>query len=147
VVLADKGIVVCDDYRTEHAPGVAAAAWEAVLSGGLNVICLTRQKLYGTWSDASDVQAELVDWLADRDDLWHEVQLIADRSVVRVKSVARPDKQDAERLRHRLAVAERRRRSAKEQLAAVRRSRSYRIGRLITAPIRVGRRLWARAQK
>jgi hypothetical protein len=47
-LLKKGGIVAIDDYRTAHTPGVAAAAWEAVLSGSLIPLCLTPQKMYAT---------------------------------------------------------------------------------------------------
>jgi len=148
-VLVTDGIVVCDDYRTEHTPGVAAAVWEAVLNRGLQPICLTRQKLYGSWSGATEIQEDLLEWLSGRTDLWHEVQTIADRPVVRIKATATPpgpSAQDAERsrLEQQLTASDQARRSLKRQLAAVSGSRSYRIGRLLTSPVRALRRVWRR---
>jgi hypothetical protein len=49
-LLVDGGIVICDDYRTAHTPGVAAAVWSEVATGGLIPLCVTEAKLYGTWS-------------------------------------------------------------------------------------------------
>jgi hypothetical protein len=49
--LAPDGVIVLDDYRAEHTPEVAAAAWEAVFQHGLHPICLSSQKFYGTWGD------------------------------------------------------------------------------------------------
>src|SRR5262249_27939094 len=51
-VTATGGVVAIDDYRREHTPGVAAATWEQVASGGLVPICLTAGKLYGCWHGA-----------------------------------------------------------------------------------------------
>src|SRR5262249_39634241 len=51
-LLRKDGVVIFDDYRSEHTPGVGAAVWEEVVRDGLIPICLTPQKLYGTW-DAS----------------------------------------------------------------------------------------------
>lgn len=39
-------VIVLDDYRAPHTPGVAAAAWEAVAQGRLHPFCLSAQKLY-----------------------------------------------------------------------------------------------------
>jgi hypothetical protein len=44
--LIEGGIVVFDDYRSEHTPGVAAAVWEAIAGGVVRPICLTRRKMY-----------------------------------------------------------------------------------------------------
>lgn len=46
VALAHDGVVVIDDFRTEHAPGVAAAIWPLVHEGLLVPFALTPQKLY-----------------------------------------------------------------------------------------------------
>ena len=51
-LLEKGGIVAIDDYRTAHTPGVAAAAWEAVLAGRLIPLCLTPQKMYATCKHA-----------------------------------------------------------------------------------------------
>ena len=59
ILLGANGIVVFDDYRSVHTPGVAAVVWEAVLNKGLNPICVSESKLYGTWSEAGPVQDEL----------------------------------------------------------------------------------------
>jgi hypothetical protein len=47
----DVGIVVFDDWRSPDFPGVAAAVWEEIIQGSLTPLCLTSQKLYGTWHD------------------------------------------------------------------------------------------------
>ncbi|MFI0777039.1 class I SAM-dependent methyltransferase [Streptomyces sp. NPDC021212] len=59
-VLLPGGIVVLDDFRSEHTPGVAAAAWEAVFNRGLRPICLTTQKMYGMWGDPGPIQEEML---------------------------------------------------------------------------------------
>lgn len=79
------GIVALDDYRSEHCPGVAAAVWEAVAGGGLNPVCVTGTKLYGTWSDPAPVREHLLEFLAGRDDLWHGVEEVSGDLLVRVK--------------------------------------------------------------
>jgi hypothetical protein len=50
-LLGPDGVVVFGDIRTAHAPGVAAAVWEEVTLGSLNVLVVGEVKLYGTWSD------------------------------------------------------------------------------------------------
>ena len=47
------GVVAFDDYRTAHAPGVAAASWGAVLNQGLRPFAVTARTMYGTWGDPS----------------------------------------------------------------------------------------------
>ncbi|MFJ2192012.1 class I SAM-dependent methyltransferase [Kitasatospora sp. NPDC087861] len=65
--LAENGVVALDDYRSEHTPGVSAAVWEAVFTGGLRPVLLTPMKFYGTWGDAAAVRQVLLarDWQAE----------------------------------------------------------------------------------
>lgn len=44
--LVRGGIIVLDDYRTLHAPGVAAAVWPMLDRGDLQLLALTGQKMY-----------------------------------------------------------------------------------------------------
>ncbi|MEU8123785.1 class I SAM-dependent methyltransferase [Spirillospora sp. NPDC049024] len=141
VMLPAGGLIVCDDYRSEHTPGVSAAVWGAVAAGGLRPICVTTQKFYGTWGDADTVQDDLLDWLGTREDAWHEVQQVAGRRLVRLKGkgATRPYN-EAGRLKERLAQAEKRLARSEERLAraqkeleAVRGSVSFRVGRAATA--------------
>ncbi|MEV6010256.1 class I SAM-dependent methyltransferase [Streptomyces sp. NPDC051976] len=83
-LLTPAGVVVLDDFRAEHCPGVAAAAWQAVTTGGLHVLCITGTKMYGTWGDPEAIRAELLEWLATRDDMWHEVQSVAGETLIRI---------------------------------------------------------------
>ena len=83
-MLRPDGLLVCDDYRSEHTPGVAAAVWSAVANGGLKPICVTGNKLYGTWGDPEPVQDELVEWLRSFHPRLPEYQTILDHRVVRV---------------------------------------------------------------
>ncbi|MCQ4040645.1 class I SAM-dependent methyltransferase [Streptantibioticus rubrisoli] len=92
-LLRPYGIVALDDFRAEHCPGVAAATWQAVTSGGLNAVCITSTKFYGTWGDPDPVRDELLGWLRGRRDLWHEVQSVAGAPLIRIdgrKAVAPP---------------------------------------------------------
>ncbi|MFI6844103.1 class I SAM-dependent methyltransferase [Kitasatospora sp. NBC_00085] len=59
--LQPEGVVVLDDYRSAHTPGVAAATWEAVFNHGLKPIVLTECKFYGTWGDPEPAQRDLQD--------------------------------------------------------------------------------------
>ncbi len=58
--LATDGVVVLDDYRSAHTPGVAAATWEAVFNHGLRPVVLTDSKFYGTWGDPEPAQLDLL---------------------------------------------------------------------------------------
>lgn len=51
-VLGDGGVVIFDDYRALHAPGVAAAVWQACADVHLPLVplVLSDAKLYGTFS-------------------------------------------------------------------------------------------------
>ena len=62
--LMPNGVVVLDDYRSEHTPGVSAAVWQAVLDHGLHPICVSPQKFYGTWGDPEPARAALRSALA-----------------------------------------------------------------------------------
>ncbi|OEV30023.1 hypothetical protein AN219_13300 [Streptomyces nanshensis] len=75
--LTEDGIVVLDDYRSSHTPGVACATWQAVLEGGLRPVCVSAQKFYGTWGDPAPVQAELHAALRERGDCWLQWQDVA----------------------------------------------------------------------
>ncbi|MGW7204186.1 class I SAM-dependent methyltransferase [Streptomyces sp. NPDC054837] len=85
-ILLPEGVVVLDDFRSEHTPGVSVAAWEAVLNRGLRPICLSTQKLYGTWGDPSAVQEELLEMLRGRADCGVSVQHAAGHRLVRARS-------------------------------------------------------------
>ncbi|MGP3960906.1 class I SAM-dependent methyltransferase [Nonomuraea sp. 3N208] len=89
-VLKDGGIVVFDDYRSEHTPGVALAVWEAVAGLGLAPICISSQKLYATWGDPAPVQRRLLEWLESRSGLWHTTDVLGDRELVRVNQRKKP---------------------------------------------------------
>ncbi|MEV0227647.1 class I SAM-dependent methyltransferase [Streptomyces sp. NPDC050704] len=83
-ILLPDGVVVLDDYRAEHCPGVAAATWGAVAALDLRPICVTGTKFYGTWGDPEPLRDALLEWLAARDDMWHEVQQVAGRGMIRI---------------------------------------------------------------
>ncbi|KIZ18681.1 class I SAM-dependent methyltransferase [Streptomyces natalensis] len=85
-LLTEDGVVVLDDYRAEHCPGVAAATWQAVTGEGLRPICITGTKFYGTWGDPEPLQKALLEWLQSRKDVWHEVQYINDAPLIRLSA-------------------------------------------------------------
>jgi hypothetical protein len=63
LLMSEGGVVAVDDYRAIHTPGVAAAVWEATVTGGLHALVLSETKLYGTWSDADAWLNKLRAWL------------------------------------------------------------------------------------
>ncbi|ORW75140.1 hypothetical protein AWC23_02860 [Mycobacterium saskatchewanense] len=88
-LLKDTGVVVMDDFRALHTPGVAAAVWEAVANDGLIPVCLSEQKFYGAWNaDAAQVLREaLTDWVIGHgDQLNCGVQEIAGASVLIIEN-------------------------------------------------------------
>ncbi|MEV5431516.1 class I SAM-dependent methyltransferase [Streptomyces sp. NPDC052701] len=85
-VLLPGGVVVLDDFRSEHTPGVAVAVWEAVLERGLRPVCLSTQKLYGTWGDPKPLQEALLALLEKREDCGVSVQWAAGHRLVRAHS-------------------------------------------------------------
>jgi hypothetical protein len=85
-MLLPDGVVCFDDFRSPHTPGVAAAVWEAVWNKGLNIICVTSKKLYGTFGDPVPHQEKLREWLAGVDRLNSETQVIGDREIVRISA-------------------------------------------------------------
>ncbi|MFB6563598.1 MULTISPECIES: class I SAM-dependent methyltransferase [unclassified Streptomyces] len=85
LVAVPDAVVVFDDYRSEHTPGVAAAVWAAVVTGELRPICVSAMKLYATWGDPEPHQAALLAWLEERADLRHYVEMIDGRPLVRIE--------------------------------------------------------------
>jgi hypothetical protein len=114
-LLRPGGLVVFDDWRSEHTPGVAAAVWEAVFTAGLIPLAITPYKFYGVYSDPEPYRFAVEALLARDADLWSEQQWIAGYPVVRLKlrnkpKVGKPSLTDAdldalaERLLPRLTV-------------------------------------------
>jgi SAM-dependent methyltransferase len=89
-VLRDNGIVVFDDIRAAHTPGVPAAVWPEVADGGLRPICLTPNKLYATWGDAKSAQDAMLEWLRAQPASSSEVQQVAGHPLVRVSDWKTP---------------------------------------------------------
>ncbi|MWA07871.1 class I SAM-dependent methyltransferase [Streptomyces sp. BA2] len=81
--LRRDGILVLDDYRTEHTPGVAAASWEAVFRHDLRPVMLSSNKMYGTWGYPGSLSAALLQELCDMPGCRPEVQRIAGLDVIR----------------------------------------------------------------
>lgn len=62
-LLGDDAVVVLDDVRALHTPGVAAAAWAAVINDGLNPFAISDQKMYATWGPSGAYAERLDAWL------------------------------------------------------------------------------------
>ncbi|MFE0460705.1 class I SAM-dependent methyltransferase [Kitasatospora sp. NPDC058965] len=82
--LTEDGLVVLDDFRSPHTPGVAAATWEAVFTLGLRPVAVTPEKLYGTWGDPEPLQRELMELGGDVEDCYLDVDVIAGHDLVRL---------------------------------------------------------------
>ncbi|MCW2873625.1 class I SAM-dependent methyltransferase [Actinacidiphila oryziradicis] len=96
--LRGDGVVVLDDFRSEHTPGVACATWEAVVGEGLRPICVSPNKFYGTWGDPAPMQQELLAELRERGDFWTSPQDVAGHSLVIVNGPkAKPPRLPASR--------------------------------------------------
>lgn len=85
-MLRPGGLVVFDDFRAGHTPGTAAAVWEAVFTKGLRPICVTANKLYGSWDDPLPAQQALAGWLGDRPQIGIDRQIVAGGPILRVFS-------------------------------------------------------------
>lgn len=81
-LLMTDGVVVLDDYRSAHTPGVAAAAWQAV-SEGMRPFCLTPLKMYATWGDPSPWRDIIEKWLPSSSAM-HGRHVIGDDEVLRL---------------------------------------------------------------
>lgn len=83
MLLKPGGVVVFDDYRAPHTPGVAAAVWQAA-AGDLRPFAITLSKLYATFDDSTAYFDLLVDWLQTRTYWRHEVQQVGPDRLLRV---------------------------------------------------------------
>ena len=122
-LLRPGGVVVLDDYRSEHTPGVAAAAWEAVFTAGMVPVALTTQKLYATFSDPGLVRAAAAELVATDERIWSETQRIGGHPVVRLGPSALVKERDR---RRRQAAEEEARRKAQPTLTRWLRRRATR---------------------
>ena len=78
------GVVACDDFRSPHTPGTAAAVWEAVLGGLLEPVCVSNQKLYAVTAAGADWRRKLLDALASAG-LAAELDVVAGTELIRVR--------------------------------------------------------------
>jgi predicted O-methyltransferase YrrM len=84
-VLKEDGVVVFDDYRMFHTPGVAAATWGAVDRGVLKPFALTEWKLYATLGDAHGWAEKVQSWCT-RNQTPFSIEPIAGVDVVRLRT-------------------------------------------------------------
>lgn len=89
-LLKADGVVVFDDYRTVHAPGVAAAIWRES-TRGLTPFAVSMNKLYATFGDADPWVEVVKEWLEGSSYWRMEVQQVAGRELVRLKRPAGKD--------------------------------------------------------
>lgn len=99
-LVAPDAVVVFDDIREAHTPGVWAAFWEAVVAGDLLPIAVTEHKMYATWGDAERWQERLL--AAVPAGVRFEEQGVLGRRLVRLWTEPEPHKVGA---RRRAAVA------------------------------------------
>lgn len=83
LLLKPGGVVVFDDYRAPHTPGVAAAVWQAT-TRDLRPFAVTRNKLYATFGDDPSYAEVVTRWLEERAYWRHEIQQVVGRPLVRV---------------------------------------------------------------
>lgn len=83
-LLRPGGMVVFDDWRAEHTPGVSAAVWEAVFVAGLIPVALTARKFYGVFSDPEPYRRAFAALVEGDQRLWCQEQQIALYPVLRI---------------------------------------------------------------
>jgi len=83
LLLAKDGWVAFDDYRTAHAPGVAAAVWAALARGPLEPVLLTSTKLYAALNPDPETKRLLCNRLGAYE-LDLEEQKLFDNTVLRI---------------------------------------------------------------
>lgn len=83
-LLGPDGVVVFDDFRAMHTPGVSAAVWGAVATSQLIPICVSEFKFYGAWNptEAGEVHDHLYAWAAAQPLLHHGTQSISGHKVL-----------------------------------------------------------------
>jgi predicted O-methyltransferase YrrM len=140
--LAPDGIVVLDDYRSSHTPGVACATWQAVLEDGLRPVCVSAQKFYGTWGDPAPVQEELHAALRERGDCWLQWQDVAGHRLLLVGAdkAATPPVPHSRHAKSRAGARDSEENGAKRGRGAALSALSRRAAREVLPPV-VSRRL------
>jgi SAM-dependent methyltransferase len=90
-LLKPGGVVVFDDFRAQHTPGVAAAVWRATTED-LKPFAVTMGKLYATFDDTEPWLDVLVAWLEERSFWRYEIQQVAGDPLLRIYRPARKTK-------------------------------------------------------
>jgi predicted O-methyltransferase YrrM len=88
-LMNDDGVVVMDDVRALHTPGVAAAVWEAVSRSGLIPIAITEQKFYGAWNPevVHAIFRALKEWCAAQgNSVNYGVQIVSDAPMLVIEN-------------------------------------------------------------
>lgn len=88
-LMQPDGVVVFDDIRAEHTPGVTAAVWEAA-SRGMAPFALSPYKLYATWGDPGKHLDTVRSVVATHERLTSSEQQIMGHTVIRLKARAAP---------------------------------------------------------
>jgi predicted O-methyltransferase YrrM len=83
-LLKPGGVVVFDDFRAPHTPGVAAAVWQATTQD-LRPFAITVNKLYATFDDTQPWLDVLAGWIDERAFWRYEIQQVAGRPLLRVR--------------------------------------------------------------
>ncbi|HET7351117.1 MAG TPA: class I SAM-dependent methyltransferase [Marmoricola sp.] len=86
-LLKPGGIVVFDDFRAPHTPGVAAAVWRATTED-LVPFAVTQNKLYASFGDDQRWVDVVRDWLTASHYWRMEVQQVAGHELVRMRKPA-----------------------------------------------------------
>jgi hypothetical protein len=80
-VMWQDGVVVFNDFRSAHTPGVALSVWRAVANGELYPVCLSNQKLYAVTGDDPGLGSAIATWADQRPDLRVDVLTLLGRTV------------------------------------------------------------------
>lgn len=85
--MSQRGVIVVDDYRSAHTPGVAAATWQAAAAGLIYPFCISRTKLYAAGSrDDQDWWSSYCRELGERGSSWQsEVHSVFGLELVRLQ--------------------------------------------------------------
>ncbi len=145
-LLSPNGVVVFDDVRAKHTPGVAAAVWAAVGDGRLHPVCVTPCKLYAVVGDPGPVREGLQAWLMLFGRLMWESQDIGDHPVLRIwpsPPTPRPAKPSNAELEALLRRVDRRLADVEKQVALtntrLQQNLVRRVGRSVLRRLRVRR--------
>jgi hypothetical protein len=99
-----QSVVVFDDWRSKHTPGVTVGVMERIVRDELHLIAITESKLYAAWdsSDATMLRADIAAWADETASLTLDLQRVRDVDLPRVGIIA-PSTSRRRRLGLRLA--------------------------------------------